>query len=295
MNVALGARARILAAAALFSTGGAAIKAVHLDGWQVSCARSAIAALAVAVMVPQALRAMTWRSWFVGVAYATTLTLFVVANKLTTSANTIFLQSTAPLYLVVLGPWLLRDRVTRRDLAFMAALAIGMSCFFLGAQEPLATAPRPLQGNVLAALSGLAWAFTVVGLRWIGASEDAHPGSGAAAVVAGNVIACLACVPASMPWPRPTADDAITLLFLGVVQIGVSYVLLTTALRHVPALEASLLLLVEPMLNPFWAWWAHGEVPGPWALAGCAAIFVATLVKTILDARRPPAPAAAAA
>jgi len=290
----LGARVRVMTAAVLFSTGGAAIKAVSLDGWQVSCARSGIAALAVLLMVPEARRAMTWRSGFVGVAYAATLTLFVVANKLTTSANTIFLQSTAPLYLVLLGPWLLRDRVKRSDLVFMAALAVGMSLFFVGAQRTFATAPRPLAGNVLAALSGLSWAFTVIGLRWLGRFEEGRPGSGAAAVVAGNLIATAACLLPATPWPRPSLQDVVLLLFLGVVQIGVSYVLLTVALRHVGALEASLLLLVEPMLNPFWAWWVHGELPGPWSMAGCAIILVATTVKTVAGSRRPDVAAAPA-
>src|SRR5205085_4944172 len=96
-------RLRILGAAALFSTGGAAIKACALTGWQVACFRSGIGALAILAMAPESRRGWTWRTPLVGLAYAATVVLFVVANKLTTSANTIYLQSTAPLYLLLLG------------------------------------------------------------------------------------------------------------------------------------------------------------------------------------------------
>ena len=282
----LGSRARILAAAALFSTGGAAIKACSYDGWQVAAFRSGIAALAVLLMVPAALRAMTWRSWLVGTTYAATLILFVTANKATTSANAIFLQSTAPLYLVVLGPLMLRDRVRRRDLVFMAAMGLGLALFFVGDQARFETAPHPVRGNVLAALSGVTWALTVIGLRWSGRHEEGRPGAGAAAVVAGNALAFLFCLWPALPAPAPSVTDALLLLHLGVLQIGLAYVLLTHALRRVPALEASLLLLFEPMLNPLWAWWFQREAPGTFALLGCAVIFGATVVKTLADTGR---------
>ena len=107
------ARLKLVGAALLFSTGGAAIKATTLTGWQVASFRSGIAALAVLLLAPEARRGWSWRAVLVGVAYAATLVLFVTANKLTTSANTIFLQATAPLYMVVLSPWLLGERVRR--------------------------------------------------------------------------------------------------------------------------------------------------------------------------------------
>lgn len=288
----MSARWRILAAAALFSTGGAAIKACTLTGWQVASLRSGIAALAVIVMQPAALRAMTWRSWMVGTTYAATLALFVTANKLTTSANTIFLQSTAPLYLVLLGPWLLKDRVQRRDIAFMAMMGCGLALFFVGEQARFASAPEPVKGNVLALLSGVAWAFTVIGLRWSGRHEAGRPGAGAAAVVAGNALAFLACLPFALPLGVPSLQDAALLLHLGVLQIGLAYVLLTKGLREVAALEASLLLLLEPVLNPFWAWWIQGERPGGFALLGCAVILGAMAWKTLAGPRQEtPAPA----
>lgn len=145
-------RLKLLLAALLFSTGGAAIKATQLSGWQVAGFRSGVAVIAVLLLAPEARRTWlrSWRGALVAVAYAATLTLYVTANKLTTSANTIFLQSTAPLYLLLLGPWLLKEPIRRSDLAVMAAVGAGMVCFFIGREPPIRTAPDPATGNVLA-------------------------------------------------------------------------------------------------------------------------------------------------
>jgi len=281
VDTRLGSRLRLLAAAALFSTGGAAIKATDLDAWQVAGFRSGVAALAVFLLVPAARRGWSGRAVLVGVAYAATMVLFVASNKLTTSANTIFLQSTAPLYVLLLGPWLLREPIRRSDLLFMAAVGVGLALFFVGDQAPMATAPDPLRGNLLALASGVFWALTVVGLRWLETPEKGRAkGSAMTTVVAGNAIAFLACLPFAFPVRGAEAADWLVVGYLGVFQIGLAYVLVTTAIRHVAALEASVLLLAEPALNPIWAWAAHSEVPGPWAIAGGALILGATLVRT---------------
>jgi drug/metabolite transporter (DMT)-like permease len=285
-------RLGVLAAAALFSTGGAVIKAIDLTGWQVASLRSGLAALTILLLMPESRRGLSRRALAVGVAYAATLVLFVQANKLTTAAGAIFLQSTAPLYVLLLAPWLLRERVRRSDLALMAALAVGMAFFFLGLDRASATAPRPLLGNLLAAAAGLTWALTVMGLRALG--REGGSGAAAGAALAGNAITALACLPLALPLAGADTGDWAGVAFLGVVQVGLAYFFLTRALTRVPAFEASLLLLLEPVLNPVWAWLAHGERPGTWSLAGGALILVATAAKTALDARRAPPPGPAA-
>jgi hypothetical protein len=125
------ARLHLVLAAILFSTGGAAIKATTLTAWQVAGFRSGLAARALFLLLPDSRRGWTWRTLLVGVAYAATLLLFVVANKLTTSANTIFLQSTSPLYILILGPLLLHERIRSRDVLFMAAVGLGLALFFI--------------------------------------------------------------------------------------------------------------------------------------------------------------------
>lgn len=281
-------RLRVLAAAALFSSGGAAIKAVSLNAWQVASFRSAVAAVALLLMMPEARRRPSPRVLLVGVAYAATMVLFVLANKLTTSASAIFLQSTAPLHVLLLSPWLLGERVRRADLVYMGVLALGLASFFIGLDPVSATAPNPALGNVLATLSGVTWALTVMGLRSLGRGGSDW---GPASAVWGNVIAFAACLPLALPVEGSRPVDWAVIGYLGVFQIALAYVFLIRGLRHVPALEASLLLLLEPVLNPIWAWMAHGERPGAWSIAGGVLILAATLAKSAWDARRiqPPA------
>ena len=157
-----------MGAAALFSTGGAAIKSVALSAWQVASFRSGVATLVILAALPGARRRWTWPAIAVGVAYAATMVLFVLSNKLTTAANAIYLQATSPLYLLVLSPLVLKEPIRRRDLVFMAALAVGLGLFFVGLDAPSATAPNPLAGNFAAVGAGFFWALTVTGLRGLG-------------------------------------------------------------------------------------------------------------------------------
>jgi len=283
------ARLQVLAAALLFSGGGAGIKACALTSYQVASFRSGVAALAVFALVREARTFPGPRALLVGAAYGATLILFVLANKLTTAANTIFLQSTAPLYILVLGPWLLRERFRKEDLVILAIALAGLALFFVGVEPARRTAPDPARGNALALLAGVAWALTLMGLRWMGRSNTGGPSSAAAAVLAGNVIAFLVVLPPALPvGPARPADWAIV-AGLGLLQIGLAYKFLTAALRHVPALEASLLLLLEPVLNPVWAWVVQGETPRAWSLLGGALILAAATSKAWMDTRGKPA------
>ena len=278
----------IVVAALLFSTGGAAIKATTLSGIEVGGLRSAIAAVALLLFLPAARRGYTWRAAAVGLAFAGSLVLFVTANKLTTSAASIFLQSTAPLYVLLAGPWLLRERASRSDLLLMIPVAAGLLLVFAGTGVAGRTAPDPFRGNVLALLSGVTWAFAIMGLRWM--SE--HPRSSPlAAAVLGNVFAAVLCLPFLRSPALIGAADWATLAYLGVFQVALAYVFLTRGVGQLPALDASLLLLVEPGLNPVWAWVVHGERPSGLALGGGALILGATAVKAWADARLPRAEA----
>lgn len=274
-----GARLQVVGAAVLFSTGGAAIKWCSLTGWQVASLRSAIAFGAILLLVPQARRRWDRRTWLVGTAYAGMLVLYVLANKLTTAANTIFLQDTAPLYVLLLGPLLLGERFRRSDLRVMLTMGAGMMLFFLGTQPRFATAPDPVKGNILAASAGLFWALTILGLRWL--ARDGNAGASAAAAACGNLIAFLAGLPLALPLEQVTASDVGSIVYLGLAQVGLAYVLLTRGMRRIPALETSLLLLVEPVLNPVWAWLVHGETPGRWAILGGVLILGATVWRTL--------------
>lgn len=269
------ARLLLIAAAVLFSTGGAAIKYNSLTAWQVACWRSLVAAVALWIALPPVRRRWTPALIAAGCAYAAMLILFVSATKLTTAANAIFLQSTAPLYLLFIGPLVLKEPLRRSDWALMGAMALGMSLFFVSAEPAVATAPNPWLGNVLAVASGVVWAVVVSCLRWV-ARDGADAHAAISSVFVGNAIAFAVAFAPALPLPEPRLPDVLAVLYLGTCQIALAYVCLSKAMRHVPAFEAAAILLVEPALNPVWAWMVLGERPGGWAIAGGAILVLAT-------------------
>jgi drug/metabolite transporter, DME family len=280
------ARLQLVLAAACFSTAGAAIKWCAFGGWQIAAFRAVVAMIAIVVLIPEARRTWSWQVGLVGIGYAAAGLLFVLANKLTTAASTVFLQATNPLFVVALAPWLLHELVTRRDLAFMGVLAAGLALLFVGGGRRFATAPDPLLGNVLAAGSAVAWAFTVTGYRWLArhrsADRDPH-GPVASAAACGNLIVFLVSLPWALPLAHGRTTDWLVVAYLGVFQLGLAYVFLSRAIARVPALEASLFLLVEPVLSPLWAWLVHRETPGPLAVVGGVIILTATAWKSWSD------------
>jgi DME family drug/metabolite transporter len=282
----LSARLLVLAAAALFSTGGAAIKAASFSSWRVASFRSGVAALAILLLIPEARRNWRWRYVPVAVAYALTLLFFVNATKLTTAANAIFLQSAAPLFVLALGPLVLKESIRRSDLLLMAGVACGMALFFSGHEAAVTTAPDPARGNIFGALSAVTYAVTIAGLRWSERGHASGSSAGMVTVLMGNLLACVATLPMALPVPVWRWPDALVILWLGVFQIALAYWCLTRGIRHVPAFEATTLLLLEPALNPVWTWLVHGERPATLALAGGAIILSSTLLNAWWQGRR---------
>ncbi len=219
-----------------------------------------------------------------GIVYAATVTLFVLSTKLTTAANAIFLQATAPLYLLLLAPLVLHERFRPRDVAFLLSVAAGLILCVIGQPQPTTTAPDPIKGNLLAVVCSITWALTLLGLRYI-QRDQTQTTAGLSAVTLGNLLASLAAWPFAWPLPVASAVEWATLVYLGVCQIGVAYVFLTAAMRVLPALEVSLLLLIEPVLNPIWTWLIRSERPGTYAIIGGAVIVAATAIKSVFEAR----------
>jgi drug/metabolite transporter (DMT)-like permease len=271
-------RLLLAAAAILFSTGGAAIKAAHLTGWQIASFRSGVAALVLIGALPGARRGWSLRMLPVAAAYAATLLLFVLANRLTTSANAIFLQATAPLWVALLSPLLLREPLRRGDLLYIAAVAVGTSLFFAAADQAVATAPDPRQGNVLALASGVTYALMLLGLRWLG--RNGSPDAAVSTVAAGNLLAFVLALAPAMPVAAFTVADLGVISYLGIFQIGLAYWCLARGISRVPAFEAVTMLQLEVAMNPIWTWWIHGERPGALPLTGGVLIVFATLLNT---------------
>jgi len=280
------ARLLIAATAVLFSTGGAVIKLISLNAWQVAGFRAGIAAVVLAILSRRSLNVWNWRYLPVGACYAATTILYVLANKLTTAANAVFLQDTAPVILLLLGPLFLKEPIRRADIIFIAAMGCGMALFFAAHEQVRATAIDPLRGNIFAAASAVTWALSVAGLRWLArddskASGDVAPANTAMmSVIVGNLFAFIAALPLAFPVHFQSRDVA-ALLWLGIFQVGIAYVLLTRGIRRVPAFEATTILLLEPALSPVWAWLVHGEAPSPLSITGGVIIFGATLINSL--------------
>ncbi|MCB9682593.1 MAG: DMT family transporter [Alphaproteobacteria bacterium] len=290
MSTTAWARLGLLGAALAFSTGGAAIKAVALPGLEVAGLRSLIAGVVMLLAVPATRRGWSRRVGVVSLAHALTLMLFVVANKLTTAANSIFLQSTFPLWVVLASPWLLGEQRRRDDVGVLVVMLAGTALFAFSQDAPSAIATDPVLGNAVALASGAAWGATILGLRWL-----ARDGGGASAAAAlGNLVAAGLALALAWPWQVPTATDWAVVVWLGVVQVGLAYVLLSWAMQHVDALEASILLMAEPACSPVWAWLVHGERPAPLALVGGAVILGGLVLRALLEARTRAARRAAA-
>ena len=191
-----------------------------------------------------------------GLLYALTVTSFVVATKLTTAANAIVLQYTAPVFVALLSARFLGERVTKLDWIAISFVIIGMIIFFA---DGLSVGSNI--GNAIAIVSGMCFASFVVSLRQL---RNHNPVD---AVIIGNVCACIL----GAPWlfdTSWTSESIIGILLLGFLQLGLSYFFYTKAITHVTALEAVIVPVVEPILNPVWVFLMMGELPSAWALVG---------------------------
>jgi drug/metabolite transporter (DMT)-like permease len=168
----------------------------------------------------------------------------------------------------------------------MAVFGAGLTLFFAGTDPASQTASDPVRGNWIALVSGVFWACTILGLRWLASKPRDEGDPAGAAIVAGNILACVLTAPFALRGPAPTAFDLGVVAYLGIFQIGLAYVCMTRGMRGVRALEAVLLLLLEPVLNAVWAWIVHGERPGTWSLAGCSVILAATAAQAVRRERQ---------
>lgn len=277
---------RLLAAGVLFSLGGALIKACSFPSLERAGARSLIAAITLFWLLPEARRLPNRRIALLLLPYFGATTLFVVANTLTTAANAIFLQATYPFWVAVMAPLWLGERLRRRDLWVLLAISAGMALFFLSPAETSATAPDPVLGDWIALASGLCYGALLLGFRWLSRID---PGASSAVVAWGNAVnvpLTLLCSPiVGQTWTSGDPTSWASIAVLGTLQVGLAYALVVRAMPHVPAVTASLILMIEPALNPVLAYLAHGEVPHAEAMAGGALIVFAVLAASLWPVR----------
>lgn len=271
----------IFLAALLWSTGGALIKVTSLDAFQTSLWRSLFASLVIALFARPQKLALDSTTVVASLAYAATLILFVLGTKLTTAANAILLQYTAPIYVLVLAHAFLDEKITRIGGITVALCVMGMAIFFLDKLSP-----EGMVGNISALCSGIAFAVMTVFLR---KNKGGEPVS---AILFGNIWIVVSCAMISLA-QNPSLEafslsskDAMVTGFLGVFQIAIPYMLFVYAIKHIPALEASLLSMLEPILNPIWVMLFVGEFPSVNAAIGGSVIISAVALQHVVAARQ---------
>jgi drug/metabolite transporter (DMT)-like permease len=265
----------------LWSTAGLFIKLLDWNPYWIAGLRSLIAG--IFLLAYSGFSRGSWRirwSWpLVGaaVANAVCMMLFVLANKLTTSANAILIQYWAPVATAVLSVLVLKERLHLEQIVALVVTLGGLVLLFadkLGAGV--------LWGNLAALGSGLAFSLVFLFTRM---QKDADPLQ--SLMLSHFLLALVALAVAGFqPLPAFTVESVSSIVFLGLAQVGVAAVLFTYAIRRISALTANLLSVIEPVLNPLWVLLVLGEIPSMRTVAGGVLIVASVTVASLVGARR---------
>jgi drug/metabolite transporter, DME family len=267
----------VVIAVSLWSSGGLLIKMTSVSGYEVNLGRCFFAAITILILTKfGALKANKF-TFLAAIFYVGALSFFAVANKMTTAANAIFLQYTAPIYILILAPFVLKEKFKVADLVTVIACLLGMSLFFIE-DKASSLAPNPFLGNILGLLSGVSLGLYILMLRHPKALQQ-NPAS---SVFYGNLFAILVMIPFILPKPSAWTDkDIFAVVILGVFQIGLAYFLFTKGVANgVKSLDASIIGFIEPLLNPVWVFLQLGERPSSWAIIGGIVIMSAVILHT---------------
>lgn len=269
--------ALLFVTALLWSIGGLLVKSIPWPPLAIAGGRGFIAAAALLLIVRPRRLSLSPASLAAAFCYAGCTVMFVMATKLTTAANAILLQYTCPIWVALFGAWLLRERATRADWIAIVASIAGIALFFAGKLRT-----DDILGNFVALGSGLFFGLTAIFMRM---QKDGSP---VESVILGNIISGLIGIPALLGAPAMPATGWSALLALGVVQLALSYYLYARAIRHVTAIEAVIIPVIEPIMNPVWVMLAIGEIPTPWAVAGGAIVLAASIFRAWVAVRKNP-------
>jgi drug/metabolite transporter (DMT)-like permease len=266
----------LVVASFCWSLAGVLIKfvATSWDGIAVASGRGIIAAVFL-VLTNRGLRFHFSRDQVLGaILYAACTMTFCLATTMTSAANAILLQYTAPVWIALFGAWFLGERATRADWLTIVVALGGMGLFF---KDSLTLGH--IRGDVLSVLSGVCFAGMTIALR------KQKDGSAVESIILGNVLAFLIGLPWLLRAPTLPTSGWVALFVLGIVQLGASYWLYARAIKHVTALEAVLIPVIEPILNPLWVMIFMHEKPSGWALVGGIVVLSAVTLRAILSIR----------
>lgn len=254
----------------LWSFSGVCTKFISWNGFAVAGIRGLIAALLLLIVNR---RPRLPRSGFQVAAifsYVGLVVLLILSTKLTTAANAILLQYTVPIYSAILGYFVLKEPVTRHDITVIVLVLIGLAVFLYDG-----LADGRMAGNLIALLSGVCYGAMNVFMRKC--DKDAPADN----IFWGNLLAFVLMLP-FMGRPEITAVNIGIILFMGIFQLGLAYILYSIAIPHVPALEATIITVLEPILNPVWVMLFYGEKPGIRTIIGGAIVLLAISGKDVL-------------
>ena len=261
----------VIAAAFMWSTGGLLIKLITLNAMQISFFRCLIAALVFAIIFRKKVFKANLFTFLNAAFYSLVLIFFVLATKTTTAANAIFLQSTAPIYVLIFEPLINKTKYEKVNIITIIVCFLGMLLFFTGKLSP-----GDLKGNIFALLAGVAFAAFFLGMR---KNDHKYHFS---SIFYGNIIVAIICIPYVYSMQTMSFSNLWMVVFLGVFQIGLAYTFFSYGLKRILAIEASLLSLVEPVLNPVWVFIGYGEIPSLMAIIGGIIIIAAITARTII-------------
>ncbi len=272
----------VFGAAVLWSTGGLFIKLGRAGGLtdaELSCGRALFSVVTVALLTRHEGFRLNRVTAAASVLYALLLFLFVRATMLTTAASAIFLQYTAPIYILLLEPLFYRERYRWQDFLVVVGCLGGMALFFVGQLNP-----NEVRGNLTALGSGLCFALFYLLLR----HPRARAVNRASSVIYGNLLLALVTLPAFIKGAgKLPGANLLVVAYLGIVQIGFAYTLLTLGIaRGVKSLEAGIIGYIEPVLNPVWVFIFLRERPSRYALVGGAIIIAAVFAHTLWARRK---------
>lgn len=276
----------MLICATLWSIAGIFMKLLPWNGFAVAGLRSLIAGLTVAAYI--LLRGMhiiiNRRTLITGVFTACVYTCFAVANKLTTAANAIVLQFTSPVFIVIFSALILKKRIRRNDALVVSFTLIGIALFFFDQLKP-----GYILGNFVAIAAGM---FMAGMFMAVGELEREQRFSG---ILIGQSLTFLVGLPFIIATrPEFTVVSTLSILILGVFQLGISYVLYVESTQYCPPLACSLLGAAEPLLNPVWVLIFDGERPGIFALIGGVIVVVSITLWCVFGQEKPAEDRAAA-
>jgi len=264
-----------LMCAIFFSLGGTLIKLVPWEAMSISAGRAMIAAVMLLIYMRLRRHKIVLNKAVIigGCAIGFSSILYVVSNKLTTAANAILIQYTAPVFIIFYIWFLFREKPTKLDIAATLIISLGEICFFIDSLSV-----GGMLGNVLALIGGAIYAVVFMMKRFDGADT-----------LSSVLIGCLICSVAGFPWLiSETEFTPVTIggiLAIGIVQYGLGYICMAEGLMGTPPLTASLISMVEPIINPILAALVLGELLTPMALVGASIVIVSVILYNILQDR----------